>query len=393
MQALAVALGADPDQLRMGSLSEIVWAHLGRLQGAWLLVFDNADDPTRALAAPGEPVCGGNGWLRPVSGAGLIVVTSRDGLDLTWGGGRCRWLATHPVEPLDAAEGGRVLVDLAGSAAGSVPDAEELSVRLGGLPLALRTVGSYLAETAGIPGWLAEPGTVRTFADYHRALDDVGASTLFPATGGDLTADRARELVGRTWELSLDLLRDRGMPEARALLRLLSCFADAPIPPYVLRRDLFASSPLLGMISGNRAWQLLRALAGFGLVNLYRQADRPGDAVVLHPLVRDTSAAHPDVAGDPAGFPALAARLFAAATEAGDLGDPADPAAWPAWQALAPHAAPLLRQVSAALDRLPRPVVGALCTAAGRTGQYLHARGCTSRPKRCCSSGGERVMR
>jgi hypothetical protein len=91
MQALAVALGADPDRLRMGSLPEIVWAHLAGLPGPWLLVFDNADDPTRALAAPSEPVWGGNGWLRPVSKAGLIVVTSRDGSDFIWGGRRCRW--------------------------------------------------------------------------------------------------------------------------------------------------------------------------------------------------------------------------------------------------------------------------------------------------------------
>jgi tetratricopeptide (TPR) repeat protein len=381
MQALAVALGADPQRLRVGSLSEIVWEHLAARPGPWLLVFDNADDPRQVLCPAGGPVTGGNGWLRPVGRAGLIVVTSRDGSRDTWGGGRSRWLETSAVAPLGTIEGGAVLSELAGEAAGPLPDAQALSQRLGGLPLALRIAGSYLAETARIPARLADPGTIRTFAEYRRALSEGGARELFPAGGTPHSDEQMRELIGQTWELSLDLLASRGMPDARPLLRLLACFADAPVPyDLLLRPEVLAEQAPWSGTTGSRAWRLLQALAGLGLVDLRGPADPEAGhsgsyTAVLHPLVRDTNAAHPDVADDPTGFPALAVRLVAAAADSEDIGLPEDPARWPWWQALAPHAAYLLRQVAAATDRLPEQTVAQACRAANLAGRYVHARG------------------
>jgi hypothetical protein len=61
MQALAVAFGADPQRLRVGSLPEIAWEHVAARPGPWLLAFDNADDPQRVLCPAGGPVTGGNG--------------------------------------------------------------------------------------------------------------------------------------------------------------------------------------------------------------------------------------------------------------------------------------------------------------------------------------------
>jgi tetratricopeptide (TPR) repeat protein len=380
MQAVAVTLGADPDRLRMGSVPEIVWEHFAARAGPWLLVFDNADDPHRVLCPAGGAVTSGSGWLRPVENTGLIVVTSRDGSRDTWDGGRCQWLATQSIPPLGAAEGGAVLSELAGDAAGQSAEAQALSRRLGGLPLALRLVGSYLAETARIPARLAGPGTIRTFTDYHQALSDGGTRDLFPAGDAHLTDDQARALIGSTWELSLDLLATRGMPDARTLLRLMACFADAAIPyDLVLRPDILAEQASLSAITGSRVWRLLQALAGMGLVDLREPTDPQardagGYTAMLHPLVRDTNAAHPDMAEDSTRFPALAVRLVAAATDAEDTGVPEDPAMWPLWQAITPHAAYLLRMIATA-DRTPDQIVEQSCHAATLAARYLHARG------------------
>jgi hypothetical protein len=61
MRALAVTLGAAPASVRAGSLLEIVLKLLAASDRPWLLVFDNADDPDRSLAAPGGQVADGNG--------------------------------------------------------------------------------------------------------------------------------------------------------------------------------------------------------------------------------------------------------------------------------------------------------------------------------------------
>ena len=63
----------------------------------------------------------------------------------------------------------------------------------------------------------------------------------------DLAAseDVEREMVMFTWELSLNALANEGIPQARAILRLVSCFASAvPIPLSLFTSELLA--PLLG---------------------------------------------------------------------------------------------------------------------------------------------------
>ena len=380
MQALAVALGADPETLRAGSLPEIVWAHLADQRGRWLLVLDNADDPDQVLGPPGGAVADGNGWVRPVMGDGLVLVTSRDGSTATWGGERVTWQRCHPIRPLAAGDGGAVLMELAGTAAGTWADAETLSIRLGGLPLALRAAGSYLAETASIPAQLTDPGTVCTFRGYHAALECGCAVALLSAGGDGITAAQTRAIISRTWELSLDLLAGRGIPEARPLLRLLACFAPAPIPlVWILNRDIVASlTPLVG-VGGNRAWHLLRALAGLGLVDLRDPTSTDGECpvgwtVALHPLVRDTNIAHPDIAANPAGFPTLAARLLVAAVDSDDTGLPGDPTRWLWWQILAPHTAHL-RSEAGRPDWFSSDLVGDVCRVAVLAARYLYAAG------------------
>lgn len=84
-----------------------------------------------------------------------------------------------------------------------------------------------------------------------------------------------------TWELSLDALAARGLPQARALLRLLSCYAPArPIPLQLIDPGLAdrllrwpgdpAPAPCLD--------QLLRGLTHLGLI---------GNTDLPHPSVTE----------------------------------------------------------------------------------------------------------
>jgi hypothetical protein len=211
---LAQALGADAAQVepaRAGRIDpcDVLWRVLEAHPG-WVLVIDNADD-LRALSVGGRPVRDGNGWVR-ASRAGLVVVTSRDADPRHWG----RKAELHPVGWLSDEDGGSVLLDLAPSA-GTGGEAEELSARLGGLALALHHAGSQLSSPFA---------SRRTFKGYREALETGFPALLRPS--GDLDD---REVVTSTWDVSLDLLADAGVPQARSLLGVLSWLAPAvPIP-------------------------------------------------------------------------------------------------------------------------------------------------------------------
>ncbi|MGE5156004.1 MAG: tetratricopeptide repeat protein [Betaproteobacteria bacterium] len=367
MQALAVELGAGRDQIRLGSSPDLVAALLAAHPRPWLLVIDNADDPAGVLALPGGDVTDGTGWIRPVhSGRGMIVVTTSDGSAATWGEPAAPWLRLVDIPTLDPADGARVLTELAGAGAGDEAHAAQLSQRLGGLPLALGLAGRYLAEAGTVPPALAGADDVRTFADYARALDQ----------------GRHRELraaVGRTWELSLDLLAARGMPLARPLLRLLSLLGPAPVPGgLLLRPGILSASALFGPLTGRALWELLRCLDGLGVVRLVRtDAGDPdlADEVMPHPLVRDTSRHGADVRTDIETYVRLVTALIVDASAALDPRDPHD---WPRWRALAEHShSPLdliaefrLRSSAVALD---------VITGATPCARYLRASGQLSR--------------
>ena len=86
-----------------------------------------------------------------------------------------------------------------------------------------------------------------SFDDYRHALDsdprNIRAMELDP---DDPEAEAERTVVMLTWELSLDSLSRRGLPHARPLLRLLSCYASPlPIPLSLLNGQLLI--PLLGL--------------------------------------------------------------------------------------------------------------------------------------------------
>jgi len=346
LRRLAGELGASEAEVErawtgLDSATDLLSRRLTAYPNRWLLVLDNADD-TRLLAAPGQPVAAGTGWLRPISSRqGTVLVTSRDTDPDTWGG----WCELHRVGMLAAAVGARVLLDHTGPAAGTTEQAAALARRLDGLPLALRLAGRYLAAAGRMP----LPGAVATFDGYSAALDAGRLSAVFDhADDAVLDDTQSRGVIDRTWELSLDLLDQRGLGPARTLLRLLALFGAAPIP-YQLLLDpgQMADSDLFPSLDTPRLYELLHALAGLGLLDLTPSdgqetptgANGSTDPVTLrlHPLLRDTSRHHLTRSGQTPTYLRLATRLLYQATQQPGTGNPDDPATWPTWQTITPH--------------------------------------------------------
>ncbi len=189
----------------------------------WLLVFDNADNPSAFGGGSGTNPSDYVGWLRQ-DPAGMVIVTTRVKDRNTWGPGV--WLRELPL--LDDAAAAQALTDLApGIDDPDAIQARELGRRLGGLPLALHLAGLYLASP--FAHW-------HSFAAYRQALDGVD----LPAALADLDdhAVSIRATIQQTWDLSLDALEADGYPQARPLLLLLSCYDPAtPIPVGLLRAE------------------------------------------------------------------------------------------------------------------------------------------------------------
>jgi tetratricopeptide (TPR) repeat protein len=302
LAALAAQAGDGPDRL---------WALLERAPEGWLLVLDNADQPG-LLAAQGASTADGTGWAR-ASRRGLVVVTTRWAGLAAWPG----QARVHRLPLLSEEEAARVLLDLAPDA-GDHAGARRLSRRLGGLPLALHLAGSYLRS---------EIGRWRTFDAYREALDRAPVPLLTPEPNAG-----ERATVLRTWEVSLDDLARHGVPEARRVMRILSCLAPSvPIP-----LDLLA-------LDGEEG--ALRGLVSVGLIDPV-----PGErAVVVHPVVADTNRAHLLDGADPgpAAVRDAAVTLVADAIDALRTTLPGD---WPAFRRLIPHVQALLALPASELD-------------------------------------------
>jgi transcriptional regulator with XRE-family HTH domain/tetratricopeptide (TPR) repeat protein len=387
VQAVAVDLGISPEHLHLGSLPDRVWACLTKYGRPWLIVFDEADDPSR-LALPGGAVPDANGWLRPVASVwGAVVVTTRNGGPRHWAAPDEPWFRLHAVDPLSADDGARVLLELAGDAAGDFAAARRLSIRLGGLPLALRLAGRYLGEVTAMPPSFADPGDAAGFDDYANAMDEGKHRELLDSPS---TPDgRHREAIGRTWELSLDLLANAGAPEARRILRLLSCLRHAPIPIDLLRADVLAASPLFPGLTARRLWHSINELVNVGLVDRQLSEDEMSGSLVLHPLVREASRRQDDMEGDAGAYLALLAALLSFAVR--DL-DPKHPSSWARWSALAMHC-------SAPLDVVVERGPGYLVDAAALLGpalaaaSYLRAAGYPRRASNECGAALAAVRR
>ncbi|MFF7789262.1 tetratricopeptide repeat protein [Streptomyces sp. NPDC007991] len=243
MLAVAGDRGAAPGELAAAAAgqraaADLVWHYLDRSADPWLLVLDNADDPT---------VLEGGAWLRS-SDRGTVLVTTRHATSPLW---RAPGVHRHALGVLPLEEAARVLCDLAPDA-GDLESARKVAERLGRLPLALTLAGSHLAHQL-LESWSMDE-YARKLGEESTTIVDRGAS----GRGGG----QSRRLVGRTWQLSLDTLAEQGLPEATTLLRLLSFLAADPVPLSVLAPVARGEVTLAGLEPALRAEQLEPALRG-----------------------------------------------------------------------------------------------------------------------------------
>ncbi|WP_433723161.1 tetratricopeptide repeat protein [Actinoplanes sp. CA-051413] len=377
MHAVAQLLGATEAELQEQDPADILWRRLEVRTEPWLLVVDNADDVSlldsgSADLGGARALADGRAWIRPLaSGPGLVIVTSRDGDPKRWG----RWCALTPIGKLTAADGAQVLLDHTRNRCGSREEAETLAKRLGGLPLALSLAGSYLADNITDPWPDADSPT--TFTAYRDALE-AGRSDLLTPEPDDDDERQARRLIDGIWRLSVDLLEQRGATGARLLMRLLSHFAEAPVPyRLMLQPSVLKTSSIFVGIDREKLRSILVGASHLGLIDLSTLATPNAAAhgeiplLSLHPLMRDASRHAEDVGGD---YLSLAARLLCAAVQDEEETSPQDPKQWPKWQLMAPHAVLLLKDL-VDQEKIDAVLVASVARVADLTIRQTHVRG------------------
>ncbi|MFC9893270.1 tetratricopeptide repeat protein [Nocardia sp. NPDC127579] len=354
MRQVAISLGIDDAKVRaawsgLASAPDLLWRWLNGSQVPWLLVLDQADRP-ELLAAQHAAVGDGTGWLRaPAAPHGAVIVTSRDGSPRTWG----PWAVRCAMDVLDPAEAARVLLDLAGSEAGSPADARRLAARLGYLPLALTLVGNDLKATLSGPTWPGDE-SLRTFDAYRQALAERVAVPRSASAGQKLVAT-----ISEVVSTSLSQIAYHGDTLARPLLWLLACFNDAVVPVEVLHpRKLADSTPFHGA-DGNAVREGLLELADRHLIELRRleqaEARTPVFMVDLHPLIREVGLDQLRSAGQLSTYLGLLVEVMEYAvtevSEQGEDGSRFDPFAHSTflrWKRMVAHGTAALRLCPAA---------------------------------------------
>ena len=172
-------------------------------------------------------------------------------------------------------------------------------------------------------------------------------------------------MVGRTWQLTLDVFEARGLPEAVALLRLLARLAPGPLPLSVLNH-----AEIGAVLPRGRAETALRALLDHSLAQL---SDLGSRCVHCHGVLLDSVAAATPAA-EVAELNATAARLLGAAVPAVPDAGPYDPGL----RLLAPHTLALLRRVTepgSAADAARATQVADVLEVATRLAVALHRTG------------------
>ncbi|WP_405505536.1 tetratricopeptide repeat protein [Streptomyces purpurascens] len=320
MLAVAGDRGAEAGELAAAAAgrraaADLVWHHLDHSTDPWLLVLDNADDPA---------VLEGGAWLRS-SDRGTVLVTTRHATSPLWRGPGVR---RHALGVLPLEEAAQVLRDLAPEA-GDLESARKVAERLGRLPLALTLAGSHLAHQL-LESWSMD--------EYDRKLGEESTAIVDRGAAGH-GGSQSRQLVGRTWQLSLDALAEQGLPEATTLLRLLSFLAADPVPLSVLVPVARGEVTLVGLEPALRAERLEPALKGLIDHSLAELVSVDGARCVrAHGVLLDSVAG-----GVPQDRRAIVAEAAASLLEAALPGQGSDsPETRSQLALLAPHATRLL---------------------------------------------------
>ncbi len=251
----------------------------------WLLVLDNVESPEQLDS------------LRPRSGIGRLLVTSRDRELRQFG-------PVLTVDVFDEDTAAAYLMNRAGRS-GEKRAARELARALGCLPLALSHAAAY-----------CQSGT--SFSDYMELLGELPARALFDSNPELSYA----QTISSTWRTSIQA--------ASTAASLASDVLDmaAHLGPGAIPKTLFAVLVDADTAIGRkRLADALNALARFSLVTV------DDDAVNVHRLlqkiVRDDVATRYDQ---------TSGQLALAALEKVFPEDTRSPATWPLCEQLLPHA-------------------------------------------------------
>ncbi|WP_017596832.1 tetratricopeptide repeat protein [Nocardiopsis lucentensis] len=244
-----------------------VWRHLDGAPRPWLLVIDNADRPEEL--DPDNRVGDQLGWMRASPG-GFVLVTSRIDDPALWAPAE-----VHRVGELDARSATRALADHAGLP--SLPGADVLAERLGGVPLALHLAGRILATHRVL--FPDANALLDRLASGIESLDDLAAPFV-------VGTDADRKLLSGVWELSLRLVAERDA-YAAPLLRLLAVLGPEgkDIPLRRLPISELREGPFDGMDEAATA-RAVNALVVHGLVSVTTHQNET--SLRLHPLVSET---------------------------------------------------------------------------------------------------------
>ena len=256
----------------------------------WLVVFDNAEDPSLLRD------------LLPRSGQGRVLITSRR---QDWSG----ISATSTVASLPHDVAARFLMDRSG-------DHDEVAAlaianELGGLPLALEQAGAYVAHTP--------TATLATYLELFRhhstRVFERGQPLDYPDT------------VLTTWSLALDRIGTEH-PPALELLRLLAFLAPDDVPVSLLMDTTDALPPALRTLTRD-TWAFEAALTA---LTRYSLVGGSADALSIHRLVQAVT--RDQLTSEGRDLADVAVHLILAAFP--DTGG--EVSAWPQCLRLYPHA-------------------------------------------------------
>ncbi|HEY2958092.1 MAG TPA: FxSxx-COOH system tetratricopeptide repeat protein [Actinomycetota bacterium] len=308
--ALARRLGI-PEAVEQAETIQVLWDEL-RGRDRWLLVFDNAEDPSQLRP-----------WWPPDSGR--VLVTSRNP---TWTG----LASTLAIDVLAREESVALFQARLGH---DDPDLPGLAAELGDLPLALDQAAAYLDATD-------------SSAEDYLALVRERAGELF-ALGWPTTSEQT---ITTTWTISLERLRVQA-PAAEDLLVLCAFLAPDDIPRSLAADHAELLPEQLAGVAGDRLayQQTIAALRRYSLLT------SSGESLTVHRLVQ--AVVRQQLDGEQTRqWASTALRLVHAATPH-DTDDPV----WPDYTRLLAHMLAVSSDAAASLE--PERTVTLLTLAGG----------------------------
>ncbi|UUU34147.1 FxSxx-COOH system tetratricopeptide repeat protein [Streptomyces sp. CA-210063] len=299
LAALGSLIGAPGgDDMALVSQETVHMLARGVPTQRWILVFDNADDPTELQR------------FFPRRGGGHILITSRNQA----------WAQQASSLPVDVFQRQESVEHLSRRAPGlTTEDAGRVADAVGDLPLAVEVAAAWLAETATpIEEYL------RLLAEQTTHVLDLNQPVDYPET------------VAATWNISIARLKERS-PASVRLLQLCAFMAPEPISSHLLYskelldelRQVDASlqeSLMLGRV--------IREIARFALAKI----DQAGNSIQIHRLVQAVIRAQLTENEQRTARHVVHTILAGARPDGDEPSD--DPATWPRFEVIWPHLRP-----------------------------------------------------